>query len=51
MALAAAFYAAENSGEIDMHHIMHAAKREYQKVGKPFLKSDFETYYKLIEVE
>lgn len=51
MALFAAFYAAENSGVIDMHHIMHAAKREYQKVGKPFLKSDFEPYYKLIELE
>ncbi len=51
MALSAAFYAAENSGEIDMHHIMHAAKREYQKIGKPFLKSDLEPYYKLIEAE
>ncbi len=50
MALAAAFYAAENSGEIDMHHIMHAARREYQKVGKPFLKSDFEQYYGLIDM-
>jgi SpoVK/Ycf46/Vps4 family AAA+-type ATPase len=51
MALSAAFYAAENSGEIDMHHIIQAARREYQKVGKPFLKADFEPYYKLIEVE
>jgi SpoVK/Ycf46/Vps4 family AAA+-type ATPase len=50
MALSAAFYAAENSGEIDMHHIMHAARREYQKVGKPFLKSDFEQYYGLINM-
>ncbi len=49
MALAAAFYAAENSWGINMHHIMHAARREYQKIGKPFLKSDFEPYYKLIE--
>lgn len=45
IAIAAAFYAAENSGEISMHHIMHAAKREYQKIGKPFMKSDFEPYY------
>jgi len=51
MALAAAFYAAENSGEINMHHIMHAARREYQKIGKPFLKSDFEQYYELAEPE
>ena len=51
MALSAAFYAAENSGEINMHHIMHAARREYQKIGKPFLKSDFEPYYELLEVK
>ncbi|PWB50750.1 MAG: hypothetical protein C3F06_11840 [Candidatus Methanoperedenaceae archaeon] len=48
MAVAAAFYAAENSGEINMHHIMRAARREYQKIGKPFLKSDFEPYYEMI---
>ena len=48
MAVAAAFYAAENSGEINMHHIMHAARREYQKIGKPFLKSDFDPYYEMI---
>jgi SpoVK/Ycf46/Vps4 family AAA+-type ATPase len=51
MALSAAFYAAENSGEIDMQHIMHAAKREYQKIGKPFLKADLEPYYQLIATE
>ncbi len=50
MALAAAFYAAENSGEIGMDHIMHAARREYQKIGKPFLKSDFEQYFGLIDM-
>ncbi|TFG90010.1 MAG: AAA family ATPase, partial [Candidatus Atribacteria bacterium] len=49
MALAAAFYAAENSREINMHHIMHAARREYQKMGKPFLKADFEPYYEQIK--
>ncbi len=48
MAVAAAFYAAENSGEINMHDIMHAARREYQKIGKPFLKSDFDPYYEII---
>ncbi|KCZ70560.1 AAA+ family ATPase [Candidatus Methanoperedens nitroreducens] len=51
IALAAAFYAAEESCEIGMHHIMHAAKREYQKIGKPFLKTDFEPYYELIEAD
>ncbi len=49
--LTAAFYAAEESSEIGMHHIMHAAKREYQKIGKPFLKTDFEPYYELIEAD
>jgi SpoVK/Ycf46/Vps4 family AAA+-type ATPase len=51
IALAAAFQAAEESCEIGMRQIMHATKREYQKIGKPFLKVDFEPYYKLIELE
>lgn len=51
IALAAAFYAAENSEVIGMRRIMHAAKREYQKIGKPFLKADFEPYYELIEAD
>ncbi len=50
MALAAAFYAAENGKEITMNHIMLAARREYQKMGKPFLKPDFEPYYESIGV-
>lgn len=45
IALTAAFYAAENSRGIGMHHIMQASRREYQKIGKPFLKADFEPYY------
>ena len=49
IALTAAFYAASDSDEIRMHHIMRAAKREYQKIGKPFLKADFEPYYELTE--
>jgi SpoVK/Ycf46/Vps4 family AAA+-type ATPase len=51
IALSAAFYAAEESKDIRMDHIMHAAKREYQKMGKTFLKADFEPYYELIEAE
>lgn len=51
IALAAAFLAAEESCEIGMRHIMQASKREYQKMGKTFLKTDFEPYYDLIEVE
>ncbi|MCZ7357500.1 MAG: AAA family ATPase [Candidatus Methanoperedens sp.] len=49
IAVTAAFFAAENSREIGMNHILLAAKREYQKLGKPFLKADFEPYYRLIE--
>jgi SpoVK/Ycf46/Vps4 family AAA+-type ATPase len=51
VALAAAFQAAEESCEIGMRQIMHATKREYQKIGKPFLRVDFEPYYKLIELD
>ncbi len=51
ISLSAAFYAAEEACEIGMRQIMHAAKREYQKIGKPFLKEDFEPYYKLIEAD
>ncbi|GFO97076.1 AAA+ family ATPase [groundwater metagenome] len=51
IALSSAFYAAEESCEIGMHHIMRAAKREYLKIGKPFLKEEFEPYYKMIEEE
>ncbi len=49
IALRSAFFAAKESGEIGMRQIMQAARREYQKLGKPFLKSDFEPYYHLAE--
>ena len=51
IAIASAFYAADRSERIKMSHIMHAAKREYQKMGKTFLKADFTPYYELIEAE
>ena len=50
IALNAAFYAAHASCSIGMKQIMLAAKREYKKMGKTFLKSDFDPYYQLIEV-
>lgn len=50
IALSAAFYAAQDSCGIGMKQIMLAARREYQKLGKTFLKSDFDPYYQLIEV-
>lgn len=50
IALNAAFYAAAEEMNIGMQHIMLAAKREYKKLGKTFLKSDFDPYYQMIEV-
>ena len=50
IALNAAFYAADASCQIGMKQIMLAARREYKKLGKSFLKSDFDPYYQLIEV-
>jgi SpoVK/Ycf46/Vps4 family AAA+-type ATPase len=50
IALNAAFYAANDASPIGIKQIMLAAKREYKKLGKTFLKSDFYPYYELIEV-
>ena len=44
IALAAAFHAADGSSEITIRHIMNATKREYLKIGKPFVQADFEPY-------
>lgn len=51
IALSAAFYAAQEACEIGMSQIMHAAKREYHKIGKPFLEDDFQPYYKMIKAD
>lgn len=51
IALNAAFYAAHEACPIGMKHIMKAAKREYVKLGKTFLQSDYAPYHKLIEVK
>jgi DNA polymerase III delta prime subunit len=48
IALASAFLAAEESSEIKMRHILKAARREYQKIGKVFIDSDFHPYSDLI---
>ncbi len=51
IALNAAFYAAHSSCSISIKQIMQAAKREYKKLGKTFLMSDYAPYYQLIEVK
>jgi ATP-dependent 26S proteasome regulatory subunit len=45
VALAAAFRAADDGGEIRMKHIILALKREFQKLGKICEQADFERYY------
>ncbi|HEV2860978.1 MAG TPA: AAA family ATPase [Pyrinomonadaceae bacterium] len=49
IALNAAFLAAENSGVVSMKHIVRATRREFQKMGRMFVKSDFGEYYHLLE--
>jgi SpoVK/Ycf46/Vps4 family AAA+-type ATPase len=49
IALNAAFLAAENSGVVSMKHIIRATKREFQKMGRMFVKSDFGEYYHLLD--
>jgi SpoVK/Ycf46/Vps4 family AAA+-type ATPase len=51
IALSAAFLAAANSGHVGMEHIVCAAKREFQKMGRLCVRSDFEQYFELIENE
>lgn len=49
--LNSAFLAAGNSGKIDMEHVILATKREYEKIGKTCVESDFGKYYPLIRAE
>ena len=49
IALSAAFMAAENSGIVSMKHIIRATRREFQKMGRVFVKADFGEYYDLLE--
>jgi SpoVK/Ycf46/Vps4 family AAA+-type ATPase len=51
IALAAAFYAADDGMAVTMEHMVQACKREFQKMGKLCLKSDFGDYYDLIHPE
>jgi ATP-dependent 26S proteasome regulatory subunit len=49
IALNAAFLAAEHTGTIGMEHVVLATKREFQKLGRLCVKSDFEQYYDLVK--
>ena len=51
VALNAAFLAAEKSEKIGMEQIIWATKREFQKMGKPCVQSDFGKYYDLLMSE
>ncbi|HEX8140081.1 MAG TPA: AAA family ATPase [Pyrinomonadaceae bacterium] len=44
IALNAAFLAAENSGHVQMGHIISATRRELQKMGRLFVEADFAQY-------
>ena len=46
--VSAAFLAAEDSRSITMEHIVKAAKREFQKIGKVCSQSEFGKYYEVI---
>ena len=48
IAVGAAFLARSDNSPIAMRHIMLAARRELQKIGKLFAKADFGDYYELI---
>lgn len=49
IALKAAFYAAKDNSDIRMIHIIKAVKREYQKMGRICVKSDFGDYYDMVK--
>jgi ATP-dependent 26S proteasome regulatory subunit len=41
VALGAAFLAADNGGELRMAHLLHATRREYQKMGQVVMDGEF----------
>ena len=48
VALSAAFSAAANGGRVGMAHIVRGVRREFQKMGKTCVESDFGPYYPLL---
>jgi len=49
IALNAAFLAATEEVSINMTHVMHAARREYAKIDKLMLESEFGHYYSMVK--
>jgi hypothetical protein len=47
IALAAAFQAAADGGAVSMPYLVHATRREYQKMGKIIVDNEFGEYAKL----
>ena len=50
IALAAAFYAADDGHSVDMRHLIRATLREYRKMGKIVVDREFGHYAGLIGV-
>ncbi len=48
IALGAAFLAAGNGGRVEMGHVIGAAKREFQKMGRLLVRADFDEYFDLV---
>lgn len=48
IAVASAFHAAQNGGKIGMASLIHATKREFQKMGKLIVESDFQSFKHLL---
>lgn len=46
----AAFMAAANSGRIHMRHVIRAARREYEKIGRMCTETEFAPYHALLGV-
>lgn len=49
IALNASFLAADNSRKVTMNHLVHAVKREFQKMGKMCTEGDFGEYFHLVK--
>ncbi len=49
IAVAAAFYAADDGQIVNMSNLIHGVKREFQKMGKLCVKAEFDKYYDLLQ--